>query len=221
MYQIPLIKEKVKRNQVVAFHMIAAIILVVMGFITFITPFSLNIYQAGQNDTQFIEMTWVHYMGLLISIIGLGIIILTIFFNKKIIQKNKNVLVRIIEIVCFLPILVYCILNEWYLPAAYSGAALLGILFALYLEKKQESNRIIEINDKGIQLKTSSKDTIWKWYQLEHFVIKHNVITLRTTDKKLYQFISEQKQINEDQMIIQYAQKNIENNIPNRQNNDW
>lgn len=221
MYTLELVKEKVKRNQVVAFHLIAAIILMIMGFITFVTPFSLNIYQAGKENTQFVEMNWVHYVGLLISLIGLSIIIITIFFNRRFIQDKKNLIIRIIEILCFLPILAYCLYNKWYLPATYSGAALIGICLAYIFEKNQEKNRIIEINNQGILLKTSSKNTKWNWEELEHFIIKHNVLTLRTTDKKLFQFIFLINKEVDYPKINQFAIDNIQKAIPNRRNDDW
>lgn len=221
MYTIELIKEKVKRNQVVAFHLIAAIILMIMGFLTFITPFSLNIYQAGKEDTEFIQMNWVHYVGLAIGIIGLSIILITIFFNKKFIQDKKNLIIRIIEIICFVPILIYCLYNKWYLPATYSGAALIGICLAYFLEKSQEKNRIIQIGNEGILLKTSSKNSQWKWEELEHFVIKHNVLTLRTIDKKLFQFVFIQHEKEDYQTINEFATALIQKAIPNRRKDDW
>jgi len=221
MYQITLVKEKVKRNQVVAFHLIAAIILIVMGFITFVTPFSLNIFNAGKTESDFVEMTWVHYGGLLISLVGLAIVIITIFFNKKVIQSRKNLIIRWIEILCFLPILIYCIAQEWYLPAFYSGASLLGIIFAYILEKKQEKQRSIVIDNTGLHLKTNSKDSFWSWPKLEHFIIKYNVVTLRTTDKKLYQFITESNSVDQEAEIIKYAQDMIKKHEHLRQKDDW
>lgn len=221
MYTLELVKEKVKRNQVVAFHLIAAIILMIMGFVTFITPFSLNIYQAGKENTQFVQMNWIHYTGLAISLIGVSIIIITIFFNKRFIQDRKNLIIRLVEIICFLPILIYCLYNKWYLPATYSGAALLGICFAYFLEKNQEKNRTIEINNQSILLKTSSKNTKWNWEELEHFIIKHNVLTLRTIDKKLFQFIFIINEKEDYQVINEYAIENIQKAIPNRRKDDW
>lgn len=220
MYEFILKKKTVKRNQVTAFHIIAALILIILGFLTVITPFSLNIFNAGKEHTTQIRFGIVNYFGLLFAIIGIFILVVSIFFNKRYIQKRNNLIIRIIEIICFTIILAYCLFQKYYLPAAYSAAALLGIILAYFIENAEQREIRIEILENSIRMKSKLKDSNWEWHQLENFILKHNVITLHTTEKKMYQFIIEPQPYSTEE-VNNYTQSKIKEEEGKRRYDNW
>lgn len=220
MYEFILKKKTVKRNQVTAFHIIAALILIIIGFITVITPFSLNIFNAGKEYTTQVHFGMVNYIGLLFAIIGIFILIVSIFFNKRYIQKRNNLIIRIIEIICFTIILGYCLLQKYYLPAAYSAAALIGIILAYFIENADQRVITIEISESSIRMKSKLKESNWEWHQLENFILKHNVITLHTTEKKMYQFIIEPQPYAADE-VNSYTRSRIQEEEGRRKYDNW
>lgn len=220
MYEFILKKKTVKRNQVTAFHIIAALILIIMGFITVITPFSLNIFNAGKEHIPQVRFGIVNYSGLLFAIIGIFILVVSIFYNKRYIQKRNNLIIRIIEIICFAIILAYCLLQKYYLPAAYSAAALLGIILAYFIENAEQREIKIEIAESSIRMKSKLKESNWEWHQLENFILKHNVITLHTTEKKMYQFIIEAQSYPVEE-VNSYALSKIKEEEGKRKYNNW
>lgn len=214
-------QETVKRNQVTAFHIIAALLLFVMGFITLITPFSLNIFLAGKEKTEEVPFGIVNMVGGIFMIIGLLITIVSIFFNKRYMQHRNNLIIRIVEIICFAAIFIYCMIQQWYLPAAYSGVALLGIILAYFLENAKYRVTTITLGEDGVNMKNNIKNTLWRWNQLNQFRLKHNVITLQTTEAKMFQFIIEKNETQDITAANQMALEKITENIPNRNKDNW
>lgn len=222
MYSFILKKKTVKRNQVTAFHIIAAILLIVIGFITVITPFSLNVMLTpeGSSRQNIIGFSWVNYFGYILGFIGIAILIVSMFFNKKYLQKRNNIIIRIIEIICFSLILIYCIIEKYYLPAVYAAVALIGIILAYYLENADQKEIKITVEETGVCLKSNIKESKWKWTEIEFFILKHNVITINTTEEKMYQFVIEPyNEISET--INNYAAQKIKAAIPDRIKDNW
>src|SRR5690606_17680342 len=101
-------------------------------------------------------------------------LIIAIFFNKKILRTRHNLTLRILEIIALLVIFAYCLIHAWYLPAAYSGAALIGIAFAYICERNATRNTRIIVSEKGICLpKLTGKQIAWP--EVERFIIKHGI----------------------------------------------
>lgn len=135
-------------------------------------------------------------------------------------RPKVNLTIRWIEMLCFAFILGYCLWQKYYLPAAYSAAALIGIIVAYFLENAAEKSARIILNEDGVKLDNKIKSSAWKWHQLEHFVVKHNVMTLQTLDKKLYQFIIEPHTY-ESEQLNEYGKNQVERAIPKRSKDDW
>lgn len=221
MYEIKLQQHTVKRNQVTAIHLIAAFLLIVIGFITLVTPFSMNIYNAGKDNVTEMPYTWVNYIGILFMIIGISIIVISIFFNKKIIQQRRNLAIRIIEIICFGGILVYTIIQQWTLPAVYAGVTLIGIIAAYYLENAHMKQSYVHIATDQVSLHTGVKQTNWKWSEIERLMLKHNVLTIDLLNQKRYQFITADGSTQPAQLIMDFANEAITKAIPDRIKDNW
>lgn len=217
MYELKLVKKTVKRNQVTAIHLIAALIMIAMGLTIVVSPVFLN---TGKPPEEHIQFGWIRPAGAILMVLGFAICLATVFFSKKSLRPKVNLTIRWIEILCFTFILAYCLWQQYYLPAAYSGAALLGIIVAYFLENASEKNARIIFNEDGVKMENKIKSSAWKWHQLEHFVVKHNVVTLQTLDKKLYQFIVEDNPYDSNE-VNNYGKEKVIQAIPKRSKDDW
>ncbi len=184
MYQIVLEGKQVKKNQVTGMHLMAGFLLLVMGFLTWIVPNTLK-----QQEFDFLNKAGMAY-----SLLGLVIIIICIFFNKKIIQSPANFGLRILELFSLAPILIYSLLQKWYLPAAYSSAALIGIILAFYWERNGKKNRVAAFNDKGVFIPGLGRKSELPWQDITRVLLRHNVLTVDCKDNKLFQLNLERRQ---------------------------
>jgi hypothetical protein len=175
MYQFTLEGKGVKRNQVTGMHLMAGLLLLVMGLLTWLVPDAVK-------QTEFSFLNWA---GLLIAFTGAIIIFLSIFYNKKLIQSNFNFVLRLIEIVAMGAILIYSLLKEWYLPAAYSAAATLGILLAYYWEKTEKKDQVLVCDDNGISIDAKHR---FSWQEIQNLRLRHNILTIDCHNNKLYQY---------------------------------
>jgi len=208
-FTIPISGSKVKKHQVTAMHLIAGFLLIVMGLVTFVTPYAVGIIRPAINNPQKPDVSVINYLGLAYALFGLVLIIITTFFNKKVIQTKANFPLRIIEIIAFLSILFYSLLQKWYLPAAYSGAALMGIILAYFLEKSGHSPQSILINERGIKIPGRSGNILWQ--NIKAVIFKHNVITIDCKDNKLFQYtFFKETIINYIPAIESFSRKSIE-----------
>lgn len=178
-YKITIKQNRIKKNQVTALHLMIGFLLFMMGLVTWLVPASIKTEQFA-----FLDVAGIFY-----SAFGFGLIIVSIFLNRKIIQNPlKNQALRIIEIITLLSILAYTIFQKWYLPLGYSSAALLVIVFAYYWEKAARSERVISINNQGIKVPGFFKSLSLQWQDIARIVLRHAVLTVDCHDNRLYQF---------------------------------
>lgn len=171
----------------------AGFLLIVMGLLTWMVPDSVK-----QKDFSFLN-----YAGLAYAFFGLFVVIVSIFFNKKIIQTRANLILRFLEICSLLPILIYSLYQSWYLPAVYSTAALIGILLAFYWEKAGKQNRLATFNDNGVQIPGLGKNSELPWQAVKQVLLRHNILTLDCMDNKLYQLTVSKQQTSIDKAAFE------------------
>ncbi|WP_118974036.1 hypothetical protein [Taibaiella koreensis] len=177
MYQILLEGKQVKKNQVTGMHLMAGFLLLIMGLFTWLVP----------NAVKQAEFNFLNNIGLLYAAFGFALLIISVFFNKKIIQSPANFGLRIAEILLFISILAYSFIRKWYLPAAYSGAALLGIILAYYWERNGKKTRRAVFNDKGIFVTGLGRKSDMTWQDIKKVMLRHKVLTIDCKDNKLFQ----------------------------------
>lgn len=178
MYQIILEGKQIKKNQVTGMHMMAGLLLIVMGFLTWLVP-------NGVKQEQF---AFLNYVGLGYLSFGILIIIICIFFNKKVIQTRGNDVLRVLEFISLGAILIYALVQQWYMPAGYSAAALIGITLALYWEKAGKLTRKATFDDEGIQIPRFGRNSELAWQDISRVILKHNILTIDCNNNKLFQF---------------------------------
>jgi len=177
-HTVPVIHNRIKNNQVTALHLMAGLLLLVLGFITWIRPSEIKI----------IHHELLRDIGVLYLLFGLALIIISVFFNKKIIQSKKNTALRFLELLAFLPVIFYTLSQKWYLPFAYSTAAFIGIVFAYFWEKGAAGAFYIYINPKGISLPRFGSDKQILWRDIQTVIFKHDLITINCRNNKVFQF---------------------------------
>jgi len=162
----------------------AGFLLLVMGLFTWMVP----------NAVKQEEFNFLNKIGLLYAAAGVALLVICIFFNKKVIQSPANFALRLIEILLFIPILIYSLSQKWYLPAAYSGAGLLGIILAYYWEKNGKKARQALFNDKGVFIAGLGRKSEMAWQDIEKVMLRHRVLTIDCKDNKLFQINVESRQ---------------------------
>lgn len=177
-FRITTRQNRIKRNQVTALHLMIGFLLFMMGLVTWSVPLTMKTARFAFLDV----------VGILYSVFGFCLVVVSVFFNKRVIQKSRwNQLLRVIEILVLLSILIYTVIQKWYLPVAYSSAALLVIVFAFWWERNAGQESIIQINKGGIAIPKFLGKTFLKWQQVSHIVLRHSVLTIDCLDNRLYQ----------------------------------
>lgn len=170
---------QVKRNQVTALHIMIGILLFMMGYVMWLMP---NFFQIEQYAILMIG-------GMVYGLFGLILIIISIFFNRKIIQNPfYNQVLRILEILVLLSILIYSAYERWYLPVAYCTAALGLIVFAYFWERRAQKEQRIQLTSSGILIPLFFKKIKLHWQDISNIVLRHSILTIDCHDNKLYQF---------------------------------
>lgn len=185
-YQIPIKTEGPKRNHVVAFHIFSGLLFIAIGAVAFLSPVVLGVAQANHGSLK-ITYTVINWIGLAYVFLGFAIIIITIIRNRKLMRAKENMLLRIIEITGLAVIVLYSMLQEWWLPAAYSGAGLAGLILGLYFEYGSKAEKYIIIDDKGILIPKSGMSKKILWQDIKNIIYKNNVFTIDCRDDKLFQ----------------------------------
>lgn len=155
----------------------AGFLLLVMGLVTWLVP-----NQVKQETFDFLN-----YAGLGYAFFGLLLILISIFLNKKIIQGKGNFVLRTLELIAFATIVTYSLYQRWYLPAAYSGAALIGIVLAYYWERSGHKNRLAMFSDAGVRISGLGSKSQMSWQDLNRIMLRHRILTVDCRDNKLFQ----------------------------------
>lgn len=210
MYQILLEGKQVKNNQITSIHIMAGLLLLVMGFITWLVP----------NSIKQKELNFLNYAGLGYVVIGIIIITATIFFNRSVLKQKVNKRLRIFEIIVFIPILIYSIYQKWYLPLGYATAALIGIILAYYFETRGKVNKTAHILSEGIKIAGLGKHSNMPWSEIKNIIIKYNILTIDRYDNKLYQLPLVKNTTNDFETIENYSKQQIIEN-KGKKEEDW
>lgn len=161
----------------------AAFLLIIMGAVSATIIKALAETQAALlNSDIFYAVSGIYVLA------GILILFITIKYNKQITQKRSNsTRLRIFEILLLLPILIYCLVKQWHVPAAYAGIGIFGILYAFYYEFSSLKDKIVTIDDKGI-INPHSKTSFLPWEKVLRLIVRHQILTIEGQGNKLYQY---------------------------------
>lgn len=182
-YQLKLNNKGVNKRNVTFSHLMAAFLLIIMGAVSATIIKALAETQAALlNSDIFYAVSGIYVLA------GILILFITIKYNKQITQKRSNsTRLRIFEILLLLPILIYCLVKQWHVPAAYAGIGIFGILYAFYYEFSSLKDKIVTIDDKGIN-NPHSKTSFLPWEKVLRLIVRHQILTIEGQGNKLYQY---------------------------------
>lgn len=211
MYQIYLEGRQLKRNQITGIHLMVGFLLIGIGMVTWMVP----------NSVKQTALEFLNYVGLSYAFFGFAIILICIFFNKKIIQSKANTALRIFEIIALGLMLAFSIYKKWYLPVGYSTTALLSIILAYYFEMNNKKERKATFNEKGIRIPGLGRHTNTRWSEIKNIIIKNNILTVDFRNNKLYQtHLSKNNDALDIEALTSFATAQIKQNADNYKA-DW
>lgn len=209
-YKIPIQRTKVKQKQVTSMHLIAGFMYIILGIFIWAVP---NLIK---NDTD--ALVGYIYQGY--TIIGVILVLITIFLNKKLGKPSVNVSIRIIEVILFAFVALISFYKQWWVPFSYSGVGILAVLLTLRNEINASKPEYVTINENLVALPQNINNQI-KWQDLRNFLLKHGNVTIDKRNNKLIQYsIKNPKAISNLQEIEDFAKKQIELNKDKYQA-DW
>lgn len=214
-YQIRLNNKGVNKRNVTFSHIMAAFLLIIMGAVAATIIRTLSETAAAVMEANIYYATAIIYV-----VSGLVILFLIIKFNEKIINnKAFSTKLRIFEIAILAPVLIYCLYKEMYVPAAWAGVGVMGILYAFYYENAAIKPSIVNIDHKGVSL-PNTKVGFLVWESVLRLMIRHRILTIEAGGNKLYQLDLDKDQDIPVSEIEAFAQKRI-NEEKKTIKNDW
>lgn len=182
MYQLTLNHKGINKKNVTFSHLMAAFLLIIMGGV------SMGIIRTLSDTKASVENPFYFYaVSITYILVGIIILFITIKFNKQITtQKSKSTILRLFELLLLSPVLAYCLLKEWYVPAAWAGVGVLGILYAFLYENSADKPKIVTIQNDGVSMPTTKVNHL-DWSQILRLIIRHNILTIEAKGNKLYQ----------------------------------
>ncbi len=203
-YQIQLNNKGINKRNVTFSHLMAAFLLIIMGGVAATIIRTLSETAAAITNSNIFYAVAAVYI-----ISGLAILFITIKFNKKITTiKSFSTKLRLFEIIILAPILIYCLIKQWYVPAAWAGIGVIGILYAFYYENTSVKPAIVHITDKGVNL-PNTKVGFLEWEKILRLIIRHQILTVEAIGNKLYQLDLEKNQNLPVSEIETYAMQRI------------
>ena len=181
-FELPLLNNKKNKKKHSTFvHLMASFLLIIMGIVTCMMIAVLK-------DTVILIQNKSILLGVGVGYILFGIILLliTIFFNQKIADTATSNKLRIIEILVLLPTVIYSIINKWYVPAAYAGIGIAGIIYAYFWEQKQTIQQFVSVTESGVTI-PNTKVGFLKWQEIKRLIYRNSILTVDCRNNKLYQ----------------------------------
>lgn len=185
-YELALVGEKVKKQQIVALHLIIVFCCIVTGTLIFTLHYAAGyIAEAYQHMLYKLPAKWV---GGLILIAGLTLLYFLIFKTNQLIQKNTNRVIRIVELVLMLFFAGYSLWSAWYLPAILYAIIAATVFFALYWETVSDPTLYVNISESGIKLPVANGKRHLPWRDIEQVIFRFGILTINCYDNRLYQW---------------------------------
>ena len=199
-YDLPLAEEKVKPHQVTTLHLVSALGFIGAGAI-------IAVYN-------YVIPMW----GVALLVAGISLLCLTIFRNKWLVS-NANFQARVVELLISLAVTGYSATQNWKFPLGMFGALSLGLMFALYWERRSDSVLYVHVDDSGLRLPVVRRRML-PWAEVEDVVLRFSTLTINCTDNHLFQWSIADTKIDSEHFEA-YCMARIEENKGKRVSDDW
>ncbi len=199
-YDLPLAEEKVKPHQVTTLHLVCALGFIGTGAI--ITVYNYTIPMWGG------------------ALLAAGILLLGVtLFKNKWLTREVNVPVRVAELLIALAIAIYSVSQQWKFPTGMFAMLSIGILFALYWERKSDAVLYVHADDSGLKLPVLRRRTL-PWTEVEEVVLRFGILTINCVDNHLFQWTISDTDI-EPGKFEAYCAAQVAAHKSERRNDDW
>lgn len=214
-YKIPLPNKGINTKNVTFSHLMASFLIIIMGAVT-----CMMIAVLGETPIITDNKYILQVAGIIYILIGIILLLVTIFANKKVILRQNSQKLRLLELIILAPVLIFSVIQGWNMPAIYAAVGIIGIIYANYSEKKGQIPKDVILDKEGVTL-PNTKVGFLKWEEIKRLIIRHRILTVDCRNNKLFQIdIDENSNHLNVQEIEDFAIQLInESNIKKTQ--DW
>lgn len=218
-FELPLAEEKVKKQQVVALHLIVAFTMIGSGAFLLLIQYLLKSL-SGDIRADLLNFSFSGAWGAGIIIIGLLFLFLVIFKSSMLTEKETNRLLRIGELLVMLFFTGFAAIHNLLVPSLIYGLIAAAILFGIYWESVSDNTLYIKIDERGIRLPINSRRRFLEWWEVENVLLRFGILTIDCYDNRLFQW--DIKTINFDKEDFQrFCSSHISENRKKRKNYAW
>lgn len=200
-FELLLKEEKVKPHQVTTLHLIAAFAFIGAGALFALYYPSSRVWSVA------------------LTIAGLILLVLTIKYNKWMMQPAINRRFRIVELLVLSALALYSFLNNWTPPALTFGVLGAAVVFGIFWEGGK-GGMAIHIDESGVKMPAGKVKRDITWVEIDDVLLKFGTLTINCADNRLYQWSI--SSANFDMVAFNaFCHKQIEEGKSKRDENDW
>jgi uncharacterized protein with PQ loop repeat len=211
-FEIPLIEEKVKTNQITALHIMCAITYLVVGV------FCWLFYGVAVHYN--IPAIFLKWNGTAMLVAGKLLFVVIIFRHKWLIQPKVSRVFRVIEMILFLYLLVFTANQKLWVPTVMFGILCAALLFAIFWEGAKKQVLFVTVSADGIQLPATSRRREIKWQEVEQVLLRFGILTINCMDDYLFQWNTATTTF-DAKTFEDFCTQQIETAKDKRTNNNW
>lgn len=201
-FELPITEQKVKAHQVTALHLLVALASIGAGAVLF----------------RYYEPAAIWSIALIV--VGVVLLLVSMFRNKWLLRKNINRVVRVFELMAMLCLASFAAIQEWTPPAIMFGVLSAAVLFAIIWENQGDGSLKILVDDDGVKLPVTSRKRFVAWQDIDQLLLKFGTLTINCSDNRLFQWVIGSINFDKEQFEDFCAKKIAEGHLK-RDKNDW
>jgi hypothetical protein len=201
-YDLPVIGEKVKPQQVTALHLLCAMAFMGTGAIIFTYNYSIPMW------------------GLALLVAGLLLLGFTMFKNKWLTNGKTNAVVRIAELVIALSVAILSLIQQWKFPLGIFGVLSAAITFAIFWERASTQALFVHVDDNGIMLPVTARKRFIPWTEVDQVTLRYGTLSIECVGNRLHQ-LDIAEHASDDEIFMAYCTAQSEANMGNRVKEEW
>lgn len=209
---LELVEERVRPHQVTALHLIAALMLVGAGALSFLIRTYAPVLPLSD--------TMVLVAGSACLLAGMILLVMIVFRNRWLLHPQINQIFRIAELIILCGTAAFFTMFQWWIPAAMSGIVSLTLVFSLFWEKGKNRVQRVAIDKTGVHLPAASRRRQLNWSEVDRVMLRFGVLTIDCHDNRLMQWNVKQTAFESDD-FEQWCLQQIEIGKEKRVKSNW
>lgn len=185
-YELALAEEKVKKQQIVALHLIVVFCCIITGVALALLHYAVALLPENYQHLLYAIPARPYGYG----IIGTGLLLLCLLLFRTgwLLQPQVNRIVRIVELLLVLVFVVFTARQQWLVPTLLYGLIAMTVFFALYWETVSDPTQYIRVTAAGIRLPVTSRSRLIAWSETEQVIFRFGILTINCYDNRLFQW---------------------------------